>query len=90
MAKNQQRGGDPPPDPDLLAAVVLHTLVSQGREGMTIAQVTGACERDPADPADVDELEAALEVLLDDDLAESRVDLYLPTRAAIRASELSF
>lgn len=89
MAKHPQRDGSPR-DPDLLAAVVLHTLVSEGAEGMTIAQVTGVCERDPADPADVDELEAALEVLLDDGLAESRDDLYLPTRAAIRASELSF
>jgi hypothetical protein len=70
--------------------VVLHVLVSEAHEGMTIAQVAKACERDPADPADVDEVEAALEVLLDDGLAESEDERYRPTRAAIRASELSF
>jgi hypothetical protein len=58
--------------------------------GMTIAQVTKACERDPGDPADVDEVEAAMEVLLNDGLAQSREDLYKPTRAAVRAGELSF
>ncbi len=70
--------------------MVLHTLVSEGHEGMTIAQVAKACERNPADPADVDEIEAAVEVLLADGLAQSRDDLYQPTRAAIRADELSF
>jgi hypothetical protein len=57
---------------------------------MTAPQVAEACERDPADPADVDEVEAALEVLLGDGLAHSQGDLYRPTRAAIRAAELSF
>ena len=77
-------------DPDLLAAVVLHTLVSEARKGMTIAQVATACERNPADPADIDEIEAALEILQDDGLADCEDHLYLPTRAAIRANELSF
>lgn len=81
-------------DPDLLAAVVLHTLVTEGRGGMTVARVAVACERDPGDPADVREIEAALQILLDDELAR-REDgrngrLYSPTRAAVRASELSF
>jgi hypothetical protein len=57
---------------------------------MTVAQVATACQRNPADPADADEIEAALEVLLADGLAQSRDDLYGPTRAAIRAGELSF
>jgi hypothetical protein len=85
-----QHDPEPPPDPDLLAAVVLHTLVSEAREGFSVAQIAKACERDPADPADVDEVEAALEVLIDDDLAYDQDDLYRPTRAAVRASELSF
>jgi hypothetical protein len=80
----------PPPDPDLLAAVVLHTLVAEGREGMTVAQIAEACERDPADPANVHEVRAALEVLLADSLALGQYDLYRPTHAAIRAAELSF
>jgi hypothetical protein len=65
-------------------------LVSIARKGMTIAQLATACERNPADPADMDEIEAAMEVLLADGLADSRDDLYRPTRAAIRAAELSF
>jgi hypothetical protein len=90
VAKTPQQPPEPTPDPDPLAAVVLHTLVNEGREGMTIAQVAKACERDPADPADVDEVEAAVEVLLADGLAQGKDDLYRPTRAAIRAAELSF
>jgi hypothetical protein len=86
----QQQYPKPASDPDPLAAVVLHTLVSEGREGMTVAQVSKACERDPSDAADIDEIEAALEVLLNDRLAESEDDLYRPTRAAVRAAELSF
>lgn len=79
-----------PQDPDPLAAVVLHVLVSEARNGLTAAQVASACERDPGDPADLDEVEAALEVLLNDGLAENQEDRYRPTRAAIRSSELSF
>lgn len=73
-----------------MAAVVLHVLVGEARDGFTAAQIAKACERDPSDPADLDEVEAALEVLLNDDLAQSRDDRYRPTRAAIRANELSF
>lgn len=90
MAKIPQHQIEPAPDPDPLAAVVLHTLVAEGRKGLTIAQIAKACERDPADPADVDEVEAALGVLLSDGLARDQEDLYRPTRAAIRAAELSF
>jgi hypothetical protein len=70
--------------------VALHTLVTEGREGMTATQVATVCERDPHDAADIDEIEAALEILLDDGLARCKDELFLPTRAAIRASELSF
>jgi hypothetical protein len=82
----------------LLAAVVLHTLVAQGRDGVTSARVAAACERDPGDPADMEEIEAALELLRDDGLAERDGEedgeggrrLFRPTRAAVRANELSF
>lgn len=89
---SEAAGQPPKPDPDLLAAVVLHTLVSRGTGGMTLAEVAVACERDPADPADVGEIEAALEILRADQLADRsrRGQLWLPTRPAIRAAELSF
>lgn len=70
--------------------MVLHVLVSEARKGFTAIQVAKACERDPSNPSDLDEVEAALEVLLNDGLAQSQDDLYLPTRAAVRAAELSF
>jgi hypothetical protein len=94
--------------PDLLAAVVLHTLVTEGRNGITPARMAVACERDPDTPADMAEIEAALKLLLEDGLAkregqddgcgegklhgggQSEGDLFRPTRAAIRAAELSF
>jgi hypothetical protein len=99
--------------PDLLAAVVLHTLLSEAREGISVAAVAIACERDPNEPDDLAEIEAALRLLIEDGLAEReftpprKLDrtagldvkpepdnrpqlLYRPTRAAIRAYELSF
>lgn len=92
---------------------MLHTLVSEAREGMTAAAVAVACQRDPAEAADIGEIEAALQLLLKDGLAERKIyprrklhsagkpdralepdtphqPLYRPTRAAIRANELSF
>lgn len=89
MAKTQQNGVDLP-HPDLLAAVVLHTLVSKAGERMTASHVAVACEREPSDPADMDEIEAALEILIEDGLAGCGEELFWPTRPAIRASELSF
>jgi hypothetical protein len=78
------------PDPDLLAAVVLHTLVSEGREGLTVAQVAVACERSPHHPGEEREIEQALAILVNDGLAMCEDDLYRPTRPALRAAELSF
>ncbi len=69
---------------------MLHVLVNEARKGFTSVQVAKACERDPSDPSDLDEVEAALEVLLNDGLAQCKNDLYRPTRAAVRAAELSF
>jgi hypothetical protein len=80
----------PVPHPDLLAAVVLETLVSIGTHGLTLAQVARACERDPACLEEAREVEVALGTLVEDDLAISDQELYRPTRAAIRAAELSF
>ncbi|MGH2911252.1 MAG: hypothetical protein ACRDJ3_02115 [Solirubrobacteraceae bacterium] len=88
MAKTQ--GKVDAPDPDLLAAVVLHTLVSNGRDGLTVAQVALACDRSPNHPHEEREIEIALAILLDDGLAMRAQDLYRPTRPAIRAAELSF
>jgi hypothetical protein len=87
-----QQGTGKPPDPDLLAAVVLHALVADGHKGIAVEQVANACERDPHDPADRQEIQAAFDSLLDDGLArcDGAVDLFVPTRAAIRSSELSF
>jgi hypothetical protein len=76
--------------PDALAAVVLHTLVTDGREGVSVAQIALACKRDPSNPAELRETEAALRILLEDDLAKRDNVLFWPTRAAIRAAELSF
>jgi len=95
VAKTQEPSPRPT-DPDLLAAVVLHTLVSAGRGGLTLAQIARACERDPTDRDEAREVDVALGVLLEDDLAtrerdrDRDLDLYKPTRAAIRAAELSF
>jgi hypothetical protein len=88
VAKSQERAT--PQHPDLLAAVVLHTLVSGGTAGLTAAQVARACERDPDDPDEAREIETALRILVRDDLAVREADTYRPTRAAIRAAELSF
>lgn len=76
--------------------MALHTLVSDGRDGISLARIAAACERDPSRSADVAEIEGALLILLDDGLAEREPRgkyeeaLYRPTRAAIRARELSF
>jgi hypothetical protein len=57
---------------------------------MTREQVALACERDPTDPLELGEIEAALRLLLEDELTERANELFKPTRAAIRAAELSF
>lgn len=85
MAKTQHSS-----DPDLLAAVVLDTLVKAGPGGLTLTQVARACERDPRRLPEAREVEIALRILIADELATRESDLYRPTRAAIRAAELSF
>jgi hypothetical protein len=89
VAKKQQpRGGRP--HPDLLAAAVLHTLVTEARQGITAPQLALVCERDPDDVGDLAEIEGALRILIDDGLAQHKDELFRPTHPAIRASELTF
>lgn len=91
MAKTQaHRPPGQPPHPDLLAAVALDTLVRAGPAGLTLAQVARACERDPDHPSEACEVRNALAILTRDDLATRAGDVYRPTRAAIRAADLSF
>jgi hypothetical protein len=79
-----------PRHPDLLAAVVLHTLVRAGPRGITLARTIAACERDPASQADREEIETALRGLSADGLAYRRGARVRATRAALRADALSF
>lgn len=80
-----------PRHPDLLAAVVLHALVSAGERTLSLPQTMAACERDPRNDAERAEIEAALEGLIADGLAYRRADGRLgASRAARRADSLSF
>lgn len=96
MANSQEDDiTEQPQHPDLLAAVVLHVLVSEGQQGISLEQVARTCERDPNDEAERQEVQVALEILVRDELAIDDADgtgqaRYKPTRAAIRAAELSF
>lgn len=96
MANSQESIEGRPRDPDLLAAVVLHVLVTEGSEGITLTHVAGICERDPDDEAERREVQTALDILIRDELAVSEPSQagddrrFRPTRAAVRAAELSF
>lgn len=80
----------PSPDPDLLAAVVLDTLIASAGTGMTLAQVARACERRPRRRSEAHEIRVALAILIDDELATREGELYRATRAAIRAEQLRY
>jgi hypothetical protein len=108
VAKSQEDITEQPQDPDLLAAVVLHVLVTDGPHGVSLEHVARVCERDPEDEAERQEVQTALEILVRDELAICEPDapdaerslssdagasespLFRPTRAAVRAAELSF
>jgi hypothetical protein len=77
------------PHPDLLAAVVLHALLS-APGALTLAEATAACERDPADQADRAAIAEALQGLIADGLAHRRGGRFGATRAALRADALRF
>lgn len=76
--------------PDLLAAVVLHTLVRADGRGVSVEQTILACERDPQSPRERREIEAALLGLIADGLAYRRGGRVGASRAALRADALSF
>jgi hypothetical protein len=76
--------------PDLLAAVVLHMLVRAGSQAKSIHATILACERNPKDPAERRQIEAALKGLIADGLAYRRGGRVGATRAALRADALSF
>lgn len=95
MAKTQEpppasASPEDAPDPDLLAAVVLDTLVGASPESLSGSEVARACERDPNRGADVREIGVALQTLIADGLAVRARRGYRATRAAVRAAELSF
>ena len=77
-------------DPDLLAAAVLHALLRAAREPLTLEQTAAACQRNPQSQGDLDTIQAALTCLVDDGLAYKRGSTFGPTRAALRAEQLSF
>ncbi len=70
--------------------MALHTLVAGGARTLTAAQVALACERDPGLATDREAIALALAELVDDGLAYARGGRFGATRAALRASELSF
>lgn len=76
---------------DLLAGVVSHVLVTQGREGMAFEAISREVERDLHNAQEREEVQLALQALVDYDLAVADgPDRWKPTRAAVRAAELSF
>jgi hypothetical protein len=74
----------------MLAAVVLHTLVRAGSQAKSIHATILACERDPDNPGERRQIEAALKGLIADGLAYRRGGRVGATRAALRADALSF
>lgn len=89
MAQAPERSSDTQ-HPDLLAAVVLHTLVAAGARAVPVRQTVLACERDPQSPADCKAIETALRGLIADGLAYRRGARVGATRAALRADALNF
>jgi hypothetical protein len=73
---------------DLLAAVVLHVLVAESAR--TFEPICRSVQRDPNKPDERSEVEQALAVLVADGLALHEGEQWTPTRAAVRAAELSF
>jgi hypothetical protein len=74
---------------DLLAAVVLHILVT-ARKVLPVVKIAEECERDYANADERAEVELALGWLAEDKLVSQQDDGWLATRPAVRATELSF
>ncbi|HEX5308601.1 MAG TPA: hypothetical protein VFW38_05910 [Solirubrobacteraceae bacterium] len=75
---------------DLLAAVVLETLVEADGGPLTHEQIALACERRPEDARESEEIDKALRILMSDRLVRGDGESFRATRAAIRAAQLSF
>jgi len=75
---------------DAVAAVVLHILVVAAPATLTLDELINADERDIADARDRALIRQALGGLLSDGLAREHEGRFAPTRAAVRAAELSF
>ncbi len=75
---------------ELLAAVVLHVLVTQGHEGIDADQMARAVERDHDNDDQRGEVAAALQLLAEEDLARREGERWRPTRAALATARLSF
>jgi hypothetical protein len=75
---------------DALSGVVVHVLVSEYPQILTLAEVAKECERDPDRPDERHEIELALRWIAVDGLAEPRDAGWIATRPAVRAAELSF
>jgi len=74
---------------DLLAAVLLHVLISAHPERLTVDQAAAACERSPTEQRERELVEQPLREMVDDGLACHREERFGATRAALRAHELS-
>jgi hypothetical protein len=78
------------PAEELLAAVVLHVLLGEPRQELSLKQIVLACERDPTAPEDLQSVTDALQGLAEDGLVRLHGTRFAATRAAIRAYELRF
>jgi DNA-binding GntR family transcriptional regulator len=74
---------------DMLAAVVVYSLVQAYPKVLTLPEVAKECERDLNRPDERHEIELALRWLTGDELASHR-EGWIATRPAVRAAELSF
>jgi hypothetical protein len=75
---------------DSVAAVVLHILVAASPATLTLDEIINADERDTADARDRALIGRVVAGLQRDDLAREQDGRFAPTRAAVRAAELSF
>jgi hypothetical protein len=75
---------------ELLAAVVLHVLVTEGHEGIDADQMARTVERDHDNDDQRGEVAAALQLLAEEDLARREGERWQATRAALAAARLSF
>jgi hypothetical protein len=75
---------------DALSGVVVHVLVSEYPQILTLAKITKECERNLTRDSERHEIELALRWITGDELARRQDDGWIATRPAVRAAELSF